>query len=225
MGLQRIGLSVLLLGCLLLALCGTTLLLSALYSHQTARFLSDWSFSGEPPQDAAWQVAESAAKRAILFYPVKDAELYNQLGRVYEWKQFQLTAGDQVAEVSRRQALKAYRLATYLRPTWPYTWTDFALAKVRLNEVDAEMAEALRQAFIMGPWRRAGLQRIAEIGLIAWSLPAFEGQEITLEAVKRGLNMDIHSARATWEIVKQKNAEAMVCAMLLEEAAWLERHC
>lgn len=208
-----------------LLVVGVLLMLSALYAYQTEEFLKDWSKKAAPPEEQAWLIAELAAKRAIRFYPVKNAELYNQLGRVFEWKHFHLPAGALEAKALRQRALQAYRTATTLRPTWPYTWTDLALIKVRLNEVDIEMSRALQQAFDMGPWRRANLHRVAEVGLIAWPSLDAAGRSVTMEAIKRGLTLDLRSAKTMWQIVQGKNGQNTVCERLAGQVPWLEQHC
>lgn len=213
------------LACVLLLGLGAAVLMSALFSQQANRFLDDWQAAGVQPGEQAWQIAHNAAEKALLWYPGESAAAYNTLGRVWEWQQYTLPTAAPEARPSRMAALEAYRNATQLRPTWPYTWVDLALVKLRLGEVDEELVNALEQGLQTGPWRSKSLARIAQVGLLSWWQLPQRGREITLEAVRRSLSFDNRSADQFWQQVEALGTQGIVCSALKAELAWLEKAC
>lgn len=211
--------------CLALASLGACVIFSALFNQQANRFLDDWQASGKQPDERAWNVAYNAANKAISWYPGEDANLYNNLGRVLEWKQFTLPIAAPEAQESREAALRAYRRATELRPTWPYTWGDLALVKARLGQADTEMVNALEQALKNGPWREKVLTRITQVGLLNWWQLPEEGRAVTLEAITRGLSLNQRTAKQLWSSITSLQGEGIVCQALGESVAWLEGRC
>jgi hypothetical protein len=211
--------------CLVLGCLGISVILSALFNQQTNRFLNDWQVRGEQPSERAWLVAYNAANKAINLYPGEDASLYNNLGRVLEWKQFSLPTASEEAKKSREAALQAYRLATELRPTLPHFWADLALIKTRLNQTDDELVNALENAMENGPWRVTVLLRITQVGLLNWWQLSDEGRSVTLKAITRGLSLDHRSANQIWSSITLLQGEDVVCATLRESVPWLEKQC
>jgi len=67
-----------------------------------------------------------------------------------------------------RNARTRFRQALYQRPTSPFLWANLALAKLYLDEIDAEFFAALRHADALGPWEPAVQQVTVFAGLAAW---------------------------------------------------------
>lgn len=211
--------------CLILLALGTSLILSALFSFQANRFLDSWQATAKQPSDKAWNIAFAASEKAIAWYPGDNAAFINAQGRILEWKQFTLPIGDPLARNSRLAALVAYRQATELRPTWPYTWGDLALIKARLGEVDNELLNALNKAFENGPWRSRVLERITQVGLLTWPQLPEQGRQLTLTAIANGINRDQRSANNIWKSIEALHSQAVVCEALATQIAWLEGPC
>lgn len=213
------------LACFILAGLGASVTFSAMFSHQANRFLDDWKSSGKQPDERAWSIAHQAAENAIFWYPGKDAALYNSLGRIWEWKQFTAPIGDKSASESRLQALAAYRVATELRPTWPYTWIDLAQIKARLGHIDDEFASALDQALKAGPWRANALLRITEVGMLSWDSLSQDGRATVFSAMENGFQIDQRTANQLWLTAKKFNKQHKVCTALKNRTAWLAKPC
>ena len=81
------------------------------------------------------------------------------------------------------QALAGYRFATALRPTFPYTWAHFALAKHLRGEHDAEFWRAYDKALQFGR-NEAGVQpTLGAIAFAQWSSIGAERQQIIKQMV------------------------------------------
>jgi hypothetical protein len=62
-----------------------------------------------------------------------------------------------------RKSLEYFRRAAVMRPSSPYTWSNIALVKLRLGEVDAELAEAVTNSTKFGPWEPEVQLAIADV--------------------------------------------------------------
>lgn len=67
-----------------------------------------------------------------------------------------------------RDARTRFRQALVQRPTSPFLWANLALAKVYLDEIDAEFFAALAHAIELGPWEPIVQQVTVFVGLAAW---------------------------------------------------------
>jgi tetratricopeptide (TPR) repeat protein len=61
------------------------------------------------------------------------------------------------------KSLEYFRRAAVLRPGSPYTWSNIGLVKLRLGEVDAELAQAVTNSTKFGPWEPEVQLAIADI--------------------------------------------------------------
>jgi hypothetical protein len=211
---QRLALLLAIALGLLLLYGGSRLLLAGIASYQADAFISDWEKKGEEPGKRAWQIARSAAQRAVDLYPVANGAYLHRLGLIEQWKQFRQPFGEPKAEASRRAALQAFRTATEARPTWPDHWASLAYAKLYLLEFDAEVHAALRRAHELGPWRIGINRRLAEIGFIAWpQLDAAERQR-TLESARRTAAYSTQEAQNLLVITERAGMTDELCNSL-----------
>jgi hypothetical protein len=67
-----------------------------------------------------------------------------------------------------RDARTRFRQALSQRPTSPFLWTNLAVAKLYLDEIDAEFFAALRHADELGPWEPLVQQATVFVGLATW---------------------------------------------------------
>ncbi|MEH6639352.1 MAG: hypothetical protein V7717_08775 [Porticoccaceae bacterium] len=172
------------------------IMLSALWAKQLNTFLLDWEAKKVEPDAVAWQVAFDAASNAIALHPGPNADYYDRLGRVWEWKQFRRAFGDEAATESRQHAVDAYRQSVATRPMWPDTWVSLAYTKMRLREIDEEFVTALRRSAELGPWRIKSNKRVAEMGLITWFDLDEDTKELVVESIRR--TVDFSHSQARW---------------------------
>lgn len=214
---QRILLGLGLLCALVLATLGGRLFIAGIAAHQVQRFLDDWERLGEVPTGTAWDVAETAARRAVAFYPGANGDYLERLGKVYEWRHESLNFGDPRAQASRQRALDAYRQAVAVRPAWPDTWVQIAFVKLRLLEFDEEFDRALQQGFENGPWRMHINRGLATVGLIAWpQLDEAQRTQILTSAQRTVAFSDAQAVRL-FGLSDHIDQTALLCAELPAE--------
>lgn len=216
---QRITALLVALAAVALLLFGGRLLLAGIADYQAEAFLTDWERTASEPQERAWDVAHDAAQRAIDLYPVADGERLDRLGRIYSWKQFRQPFAAPGAEASRRAALDAYRASLDVRPTWPFTWARLAHSKLYLQEFDDEFADALSQAFVLGPWQIEVNRELVEIGLLAWPHLDSAQQQATLESARRVTLYSPAEAQRMLKLAQNVGRLQQVCAALDSEQA------
>lgn len=222
---HRLPIFILLVTGLACGFLGARLLVADLSAWQASQFVDDWSERRAVASERAWEVAESAASRAIQITPVAMAIHYDRLGRIHEWRHIDLPFGNAAAVESRLAALEAYRKTLQLRPLWPYTWARLAYIKLRLLQIDAEFDEALRQAVALGPWRSNINKVVAEIGLIAWLELDASQRELILEAVERTLVQNRRAGAEIMALAEKLHRLEDVCVALDPEVAEARKVC
>ena len=215
----------LLLGALALAVGGGRLLLAGIAAWQAESFVRDWNQSGEAPSPRAWDTARAAADRAIRLYPGSNGDYLDRLGRIQEWRHFDLPFGHPDAESSRRAALAAYRQAVQARPDWPYSWTQLAYVKLRLGEFDSEFDEALERGFENGPWRLHVNRQLAEISLLGWPQLSPLQRQRGLESMRRATALSAGAGRQLHDLAQRLDRTAPFCAALPAELKATRRLC
>ena len=199
--------------------------MAAFWANQLNTFLVDWEQKNIEPDPRAWQVAFDAAEKAIALYPIANADYYDRLGRVCEWKQFQHPFGDKAAADSRQRALEAYRQSVETRPLWPYTWVSLAYTKMRLLQIDDEFSVALHRSVELGPWRIKSNKRVAELGLMAWFDLDNKTKALVLESIRR--TVDFGSGEARWleSRAADSNRQLIFCGVLSQEIKEKRKIC
>lgn len=197
-----------------LLLFGGRLLLAGIADYQTEAFLEAWEATANEPDAHAWNIAHAAAQRAMDLYPVADGERLDRLGRIYSWKQFRQPFAAPTAQASRQAALDAYRASVNARPTWPDSWARLAHAKLYLQQFDDEFANALTQAFELGPWRVAVNRELAQVGLISWPKLTAGQRQATLESARRVAAFNPNESKQLLKLAEQTSTLQQVCAAL-----------
>lgn len=120
-----------------------------------------------------WAVARTRLEEGIAISP-DSAHLRAELGYVYAVRAQTLgRLSDQHPLYSMQMglldlAIEQYRAACALRPTFPYTWAQLALAKHQRGQDDAELWTAFDQALRYG-FAEATLQpSLTDIALMRW---------------------------------------------------------
>ncbi|MEI6722233.1 MAG: hypothetical protein WCO67_15825, partial [Betaproteobacteria bacterium] len=96
------------------------------------------------------------------------------------------------------------------RPTSPFLWANLALAKLYLDEVDAEFLAALRHADELGPWEPASQQVVLFVSLAAWAKLDPKHRRATALVIERG---GVHNALKMFDIVKSYGRIELVCGL------------
>jgi hypothetical protein len=108
------------------------------------------------------------------------------------------------------QARAHFRKALAERPTSPFLWANLALSKLYLDQADAELSQALRQADALGPWEPATQQVVLFVALAAWD----KLDAATRAAVQAGVQRaSVRNARQTFDMVKSYGRLDLVCGL------------
>lgn len=217
---------------------GLLLLLAALNANQANHFLNDWAVTGQQPSPKAFAVAEAAAIRAIRLYPGQSGEHWDRLGRIYDWRHWQApisrnalaTVRPSTAQIlekplgvtgstepgtTRARAIAAYEKAVQQRPLWPYGIARLASARLRAGGIDQELAELLKEAHQLGPWRPVINRRITEIGLKGWGGLDQEARDIVLENARRTVSLSRADERWVRQLGEQTGLGLLLSLMVL----------
>jgi hypothetical protein len=114
------------------------------------------------------------------------------------------------ALASTRDARERFRQALRQRPTSPFLWANLALTKLYLDEIDAELLTALRQADALGPWEPGVQQTLLFVGLATWQELDPGLRTIIARTLERGA---LRNRQKMFEIVKSYRRFDLVCAI------------
>ncbi|MTI12907.1 hypothetical protein [Sansalvadorimonas verongulae] len=170
------------------------------------------------------KVARKGAERAIALAPNKPEYRVAQ-AQVEDWvvQDAQrhgkvLDAGDKAFQ---QQGIQAYREAIKMRPAWPYTWADLAMAKARANEIDQEFFNALERATTLGPWEQPVMNTVTQLGL--WYgdwLPATVKTAVDENLVRYAGKYP----RQAMTVARAQKKTDVVCP-LVPKPEWFRRDC
>ena len=107
-----------------------------------------------------------------------------------------------------RDARLRFRQALSQRPTSPFLWANLALAKLYLDEFDAEFNAALRHADELGPWEPIVQQVVVFAGLAAWQQLEPGVQQALVRTLERGA---LRNAEKMIQIVKSYRRFDLIC--------------
>lgn len=103
-----------------------------------------------------------------------------------------------------------FRQALVQRPTSPFLWANLALAKLYLDEVDAEFFAALRHAEELGPWEPVVQQVSVFVGLAAWRELDPEMRQVLVRTLDRGAH---GNAEKLVQIVRSYRRFDLICGV------------
>ena len=107
-----------------------------------------------------------------------------------------------------RDARARFRQALAQRPTSPFLWANLALAKLYLDEIDAEFFAALRHADALGPWEPIVQQMTVFVGLAAWQQLDPGLRQALVRTLERGA---LRNAEKMAQIVKSFRRSDLIC--------------
>jgi hypothetical protein len=175
----------------------TVMRFAAEMSAQDARYrFARWEAGKVKPQpeDVA---AAIAGLRAALAYEPGNPNLHSDLGRIEYWRVRAGSLVDAESRAVRQVALDGFRQAALLHPTSGHTWTNIALTRYMLGNVDIEFTHALEQTLRWAPWQPQLQLNAIQLGLATWQILDEPRQRLVAEAIRR---------QAEWKMVDQKPA-------------------
>lgn len=109
-----------------------------------------------------------------------------------------------------RSARLRFSEALVQRPTSPFLWSNLALAKLYLDEIDEEFFQALRHADALGPWEPTSQEVVLFAGLGGWEKLDPKLREILAGVVARG---GARNGPKMFKIVKSYRRFDLVCPL------------
>lgn len=180
--------------------------LSDFYTHTAALEIETWSRPGfRRDVDALPQIIERL-ERALQIAP-SNAWALEFMGAM----QFQTVRGatdPQVAVTAAHDSHASFRRSLRQRPTASQTWSNLALAKQSLGEIDDEFFAALEQSTRYGPWEPPVLSIGLQLGLGAWDRANPMQRESILQIRDRAVRRDPESVS---RIVRDYNRPELAC--------------
>lgn len=168
----------------------------------------NWEGKKRRPSAAEWVAVRERLDAARALDPYQPAWA-EDLARLYELRALPLPAADPLAREYLRQALAYQREALPLRPGSPYTWSNIALLKARLDEADAELDAALRHAVRLGPWEPRVQLAVADAGWRHWGRLAPQTRQILQESHARALR---RQDAKLFELARRTGRLGLLCA-------------
>lgn len=101
-----------------------------------------------------------------------------------------------------------FRQALQQRPASPFLWANLALAKLYLDEIDAEFSVALRNADELGPWEPTTQGTVLFAGLAAWEKLDSDHRNMLVGVLQRGA---VRNSVKMIEIVKSFGRWDLIC--------------
>ncbi|WP_139117651.1 hypothetical protein [Endozoicomonas atrinae] len=175
-----------------------TLLRSEVGRYQTELFLDHWQQETEASNsfvvDASeLDIAINGVESAIRQMPENPA-LYVLKARVLE--RGRLSGID----TENHSELEAWQKAIVLRPSWPYSWSDYAQARSQYSLIDSEFEAALLRASELGPWE----PRVLENGALFIPIE-FSNYCITAQSREHRLNSRPASLQRLFQASQQQS--------------------
>ena len=195
---------------------GGKLLVAGIAHYQAQAFIEHWEKQPTVPSEQAWDVAHDAIERAIAAYPGANGAYLETQGYIQQCRAFGADLNDPSATQYRQTAVQKLRESVQARRTWPEAWAALAYAKLTVLEFDEEFTHALQQAQHFGPWRIGINRRIAEVGLIAYSVLNDEQRAIVTESIQRTAQYSARERAKLFELAAQTNSLNPLCTILVD---------
>lgn len=183
--------------------------------------VKSWEAKRRQPSVEEWTYARGLLHEARELDP-RQPNFLEDVARLYELRALPLKPGDALAQGYLRQALDYQREAARRRPGSPYTWSNIALLKARLPELDGEFESALRNAALLGPWEPEVQIALAGTGFRHWDALAPETRAAMRANAARALRWQ--DARM-FDLARRTGRLDVLCAAPGVEKSTLARAC
>jgi len=182
--------------------------LADLRAFEARMLFQSWESARRQPSAGELAIAQSLLQEARALDP-RHPNYLEDIARLDELRVLPLKAGDVSAQAYLRQALDLQRQAARLRPGSPYTWTNVAVLKSRLAEIDREFETALRHAVLLGPWEPVIQITLADLGFRHWASLAPESQAALRANTARALRWQ---GPAMFDLARRSGRLDVLCA-------------
>ena len=159
-----------------------TSLSSSFFTLSPRISLEEWSCYGKPVNEEIWNEELNNLLIAKQLAPW-NADIYMDLGRMYEWQALTGASWNDWSKKSRSKASSYFKQATIYRPTWALAWSSLAQSKLLNREVDDEVFLAISNGLEFGQWQIEVQQKLLWLSIGMWSKLPLELQEQVREQI------------------------------------------
>jgi len=140
--------------------------------------MDEWSCTGKVGDELAWNDALVNLQTAKKFDPW-NADIYLDIGRLYEWKALSGSAWNADAKDARSKASEYFKQAAVQRPTWALAWVSYAQSQLINRVIDEEVFLAISNGYKFGRWQMTTQKKLLWLSIGIWDkLPANIQQQV-----------------------------------------------
>jgi len=197
-----------LIGMLLLAVSVAVMRgVSSVNEYILQQHLDAWSKAGAPPALEQWNKVDGFFQTALSLTP-DNPDLLQYGGRLHEWRAIMEADGRGVDKEAMAQALDYYWGAIKNRPSWPYAWMEFSVAKARAGQLDEVFQRAFSNALKLGPWEPQIQEGMTKLGFAVYAELTRENR---LKILQNMRNFAEKHPRRLFQLAKEHHQLLLLC--------------
>jgi len=197
--------------------------------YQAYQLEKSWQDNKKLTSAAQFEQAISAISQSSHSHSNNPHYLITQ-GLIYEWGGISDVFDNKKQRELLLKAKQHYLAAVELRPTWPVTWATLAVLKWRLEEIDQEMIDFLKQADKYGQHTSEVSRAWLDVGFYIYKSKSRYTAQI-INGLRKHLKLSMADTRqeireSTLSIVKRHNAELLLCSWSINynfDKAWYDK--
>lgn len=151
------------------------------------QLMLQWETNKKPFSEKKWQAAITKM-HSITVSNAYNTEYFTILAGLYERAAYQKPIWHNEARANRSNAIKYYKAALKLRPTWSAAWADLAMSKTLNIEFGDEVKIALSNALKYGAWEQGVFHKVLWVSVANWNALSGELQLQIENKIKETVN-------------------------------------
>jgi len=145
----------------------STYFVSTYYVMSPRVVLDEWSCSGKAGDHAMWKSEMDKLNTAQKLDPW-NADIYMDIGRMYEWKALSSDAWNSKSQIAREQAIHNFQKAITYRPTWAMAWVSYAQSQLLNRVLNEQVFLAISNGFKFGRWQEETQKKLLWLSIGIW---------------------------------------------------------
>ena len=171
----------------LFGLLGVVTASSNYLNYKALSRMEKWSCEGKVSSPESWEISYHALIQASSLSPM-DADTQLYLGDLFDWKANASEFWSESAQDTRLVAIKYYRKAIQLRPSWGAAWLKLTQSRLLNREVNDVTFQDLENSFRYGKRKPELKYKLIWIALGIWPSLTEPLKEQTRDLVKEQIN-------------------------------------
>jgi len=153
--------------------------------------MSEWERQGTVANLEQWEIALDRQLLARRLNQL-NADYSADLGRLMEWRSWQMRPGSEDFAKSRDLAEDFYIEAISKRPSWGFGWAHYAENQLLRRRTGREFRTALSRAIELAPWEPGVHRKVAWMGMATWDQLPPDLRERVKDNIERAVQLDVH---------------------------------